>query len=92
MSKAEVKSTQETGLLRGGRGGTHHVTDAANSDPLRARQRLALDRTPEVRATLEAPSGKFSSPSKVEPKFGMPGGGMERTATGNIPARIKKVD
>lgn len=91
MSKAELKATQETGLLRGGREGTHYVTDAANSTAQRARQRLALPQTPEVKVTLEVPRGKFSSPSKVEEAFNMPGGGMERTATGDIPVTILRV-
>lgn len=92
MSKAELKATADTGLLRGGRDGTHHVTDAANADPLRARQRLALDRTPEVRATLEVPGSALSTASRVNPKYNMRGGGMERTATGNVPARVIGVD
>jgi RHS repeat-associated protein len=92
MSKAELKATQETGLLRGGRDGTHYVTDAANADPLRARQRLALDRTPEVRATLEVPGSALSTSSRVNPKYNMPGGGMERTAAGNVPVRVIGVD
>ena len=92
MSKAELKATQETGLLRGGRDGTHYVTDAANSDALRARQRLALPQTPEVRATMQVPRDALSAPSRVKPDFNMPGGGMERTATGNVPVRIIKVD
>jgi len=91
MSKPELKATQETGLLRGGRDGTHYVTDAANSNALRARQRSALPQTPEVKVTLDVLKGKFSPPSKVEPAFNMPGGGMERTATGNIPVKIIKV-
>lgn len=90
MSKAELKATQETGLVRGGREGEHFVTDSASSNGQRARQRLALDRTPEVKATLEVPKGKFSAPSKVQPKYGMPGGGAERTATGKIPVKVKK--
>jgi len=68
------------------------LTDAANADPLRARQRSALERTPEVRATLEVPSGTFSAPSRVNTKYNMPGGGMERTDTGNVPVRIIGVD
>ncbi len=91
MSKAELKATQDTGLLRGGRDGTRYVTDSANSNALRARQRAALPQTPEVKVTLEVPCGKFSNPPKVEPAFNMPGGGMERTASGKIPAKIKKV-
>jgi len=92
MSKDELRATQETGLLRGGRQGTHYVTDAASKDPLRARQRLALDRIPEVRVKMEVPGGKFSSPTKVPTKYKMPGGGTERTATGNVPVRIIEVD
>jgi hypothetical protein len=61
---------------------------AANSDALRARQRLALPQTPEVRATLEVPAGRFSPATRVDPRFNMPGGGLERTATGNVPARV----
>jgi hypothetical protein len=92
MSQAELKATQQTGLLRGGRNGTHYVTDAANADALRARERLALPQTPEVRVTMEVPIDALSAPSRVNPAFNMPGGGMERTATGNVPVRIIKVD
>ena len=69
----------------------HYVTDLANSNAFRARQRSALPQTPEVKVTLEVPRGAFSKPSKVEPAFNMPGEGMERTATGNIPVTIKRV-
>jgi hypothetical protein len=51
-----------------------------------------LPGTPEVRVTMEVPTGVFSSPSPVRPNFGMPGGGMERTATGNIPVTILRVN
>ena len=91
MSKAELGATQKTGLLRGGRDGTHYVTDAANSSALRARQRLSLPQTSEVRVTLDVPKGVFSKPSKVDPAFNMSGGGMERTASGNIPVNIRRV-
>lgn len=92
MSKAELEATQKTGLLRGGREGTHYVTDAANADPLRARQRLSLPQTPEVRVTMEVPSNALSAPTRVESLFNMPGGGIERTATGNVPVKILGVD
>jgi hypothetical protein len=91
MSGAELAATRSTGLLRGGRSGTHFVSDAVNSSALRARQRLALGQTPEFRVTMEVPAGRFSSPSRVLPANGMPGGGMERTATGNIPVQILDV-
>jgi RHS repeat-associated protein len=91
MSQAELKATEKTGLLRGGRDGTHFVTDAANSDPVRARMRTALEKTPEVRVKMEVPAGKFSPSSKVSPAHDMPGGGSERTATGNVPVKILEV-
>jgi RHS repeat-associated protein len=92
MSRAELEATQASGLMRGGREGTHHVSDAVNSDALRARQRLALPQTPEVRVTMEVPAGTFSPPTRVPGDFGMPGGGMQRTATGNVPVNIIRVD
>lgn len=92
MSRAELAATESSGLLRGGRSGTHYVSDAVNSTAGRAQQRLALPQTPEVRVTLEVPSGQFSPPSRVQPNFNMPGGGMERTASGNVPVRVLRVD
>jgi hypothetical protein len=96
MSAAELKATESTGLIRGGREGTHFVSDAVNSSAQRAQQRLALPVKPEVRATLEVPSGTFSTPSRVQPlpRPGggtLPGGGMERTATGPVPAKVIRV-
>ncbi len=92
MSRAELEATRSTGLLRGGRAGTHYVTDAANADPTRARLRLALPKTPEVRVTMEVPRDVLSAPSRVEPAFDAPGGGLERTAVGDVPIRILGVD
>ena len=94
MSRAEAGSIRGSGVLsRGGRSGEHHVSDSVNSNAERARQRLALGETPEVRVTLEVPKGVFSQPSKVAPKNNMPGGGMERTAPGSldVPSKIRGV-
>lgn len=91
MSRAELEVTQKTGLMRGGRDGTHYVTDSANADPKRARQRTALPQTPEVLVTMEVPKDVFSAPSKVAPANNMPGGGMERTAEGRVPVKILEV-
>ena len=38
-----------------------------------------MPQAPEVKVTLEVPKGVFLKPTKVEPNFNMPGGGMERT-------------
>ena len=95
MSRLEFEAIRKSGVLsRDGRPGPHHVSNAINSSAIRARQRLSLPQTPEVRATLAVPKGIFSSPSKVKPDFRMPGGGLERTAPGNlnIPARIIRID
>jgi hypothetical protein len=91
MSNAELKATEDTGLLRGGREGTHYASDAVNNDAGRAQQRLALPQKPEVKTTMQVPKGKFSEAQKVQPANKMPGGGMERTATGKVPVKIKKV-
>ena len=96
MSKAELNATKETGLIRGGREGTHYVSNAIGNDAKRVQQRLALGDKPEVKVTMQVPKGSFSSPTKVEsvklPNGGtLPGGGMERTASGNIPVQINKV-
>ena len=99
MSRAELENIKELGVLsREGRSGNHYVSDAVNSSANRARQRLGLPVQPEVRTTLEVPSGVFSSPSRVQPYVlpngqVFPGGGMERIAPGtmNIPVRIINV-
>ena len=88
MSRAELDATIDTGLVRGGREGTHYVTDFANHNALRARQRLALPQTGEVRVQLEVPRGAFSPPKRVDPDDFMPGGGMERTASGAVQCRV----
>jgi hypothetical protein len=46
---------------------------------------------------MEVPAGQFSPPSTVQPYElpgggVLPGGGTERTASGNVPARVLGVD
>jgi hypothetical protein len=91
MSQAELQATYDSGLIRGGRDGIHYVSEDVNTNALRARQRLALPQTPEVRVTLEVPRGAFSPPKLVDPDFKMPGGGMQRTGTGDIACRVVAV-
>ena len=100
MSRAELDNIRRTGMLSRTKpdgtvlGGKHYVSNAVNSKANRARQRLALPGKPEVRVTLDVPKGVFSSPTKVPRKYGMPGGGLERIAPGNlnIPVRIRRVN
>jgi len=91
MSRTELDATVETGLVRGGREGTHYASGAVNTSANRARQRLALPQTPELRVDLEVPRGAFGPLTRVEPRFGMPGGGMERSATGRVQCRVVRV-
>jgi hypothetical protein len=88
MSKAELAATKSTGLVRGGREGTHYATTPVSNDAKRATQRLALPQTPQVKVTLQVPTKAFSQPTKVKAANGMPGGGLERKATGKIPAKV----
>ena len=88
MNPVELAATEKAGLVRGGRDGTHYVTPSASNDPLRARQRLALPKTPTVPATLRVPAGSFTAPTRVAPNFGMPGGGLERLGQGPIPCTV----
>jgi hypothetical protein len=92
MSRAELENTKATGLLRGGREGTHFVTDSAPDSAVGAQQQLALPTTPEVRVTMEVDSNAISPSSSVKPAFGQPGGGTERMATGQISVKILKVE
>jgi RHS repeat-associated protein len=97
MSRAELNATRETGLLRGGRAGTHYVSDSVNSTASGAQRRLALPTRPDVRVRVQVPGGRFSEPSRVAPYTlpggrVLPGGGMERKATGEIPVRILGVE
>lgn len=94
MSRDELAAIQKSGVLsRGGRRGDHFVSDAISSDALRARQRLALPGTPEVRVSMEVPAGVFSRPTPVVSKYQMPGGGLERAASGKlgIPVTVLRV-
>jgi RHS repeat-associated protein len=91
MSEAELKATESTGLLRGGREGAHFASDAISKNAVKARQRLALEKTPKFRVTMEVPAGKFSKSAKVASANNMPGGGSERTATGNIIVKILEI-
>ncbi len=108
MTRAESEYLEEFGTIRFGKEGTefdpHFVSDAVNSGLTRARLRLALPKTPEVRVTLEVEKGIFGKPSTVKPlDLGkgrvlpgkgrvLPGGGTERTATGVVRARVLGVD
>lgn len=44
---------------------------ASNTNAKRARQRLSLPQTPDVRVDLEVPKGVFGPPSPVRPQYGM---------------------
>jgi RHS repeat-associated protein len=92
MSNAELEATKKTGLVRGGRAGTHYVSDAISNSASKAQKRLALPQKPQVKVTLEVPKGRFSPPERIQPDYGQPGGGLQRTATGDVPAKVVKAE
>jgi len=89
-ARAEADDVRRTGQVRGSRGdqGTHYASDDANNSATRAQRRLALDRRPQVKMKMEVKRGTFSRPTRVKPKYGQPGGGLERTAIGRVPTRL----
>lgn len=99
MSLAELESTEATGLLKGGRGGTlgnpNYMTDAAPDTVAGAKADLALPGTPSVKVTMEldtsGPGAALGESSQVKADFGQPGGGTERLAIGQMPAKILSV-
>lgn len=88
MSRAEADATIESGLARGGRDGITFVTNDFYSTASSAQKALALPNAPEVMLILGVPSSAFSLPSTVRPDYGQPGGGTERTGTGQIPVKV----
>ncbi len=91
MSVLEYEHTLATKLLRGGRQGEHFVTTVASNSAKRAQQRLALNKLPEVRVQMVVDEIHFGPIGKVDPMNGMPGGGLQRIGTGEIPVEIINV-
>ena len=72
--------------------GNHFVTPAwQGTSALKAKRLLALRYRPQYAVQLRVGTRTFSKPTVVQPKYGMPGGGLERQATGtiNIPVRVE---
>ncbi|KNZ32390.1 MAG: hypothetical protein AD742_11460 [Methylibium sp. NZG] len=88
MSQAEAEATMRTGLARGGRDGVTFVTNDFYSTASAAQRALALPGMPEVMLVFSVTTGTFSPPTTVDPAFGQPGGGTERTGTGRIPVKV----
>jgi hypothetical protein len=95
MSKAELETTQATGLLRGGREGENFFTNAASIDAKRAQQRLGLDGPlrdvrVEFRIVGDVP---VSGPRIAKPgKSGTAGGGSEFSTNEKTSVQIIRVD
>lgn len=91
MSQAELDATRDTGLVRGGRAGTHFVSNDLYATAGEAKAQLSLPQLPDLVAELEVPRGAFSESEPVPPDFGEPGGGTQRLGEGPIPARVGRV-
>jgi hypothetical protein len=94
MSKKEKTAIEETGFLRGGDKGKTHFTDGNYSNANRAKQRLALEKTPEISVKFKLTEDVSVTTGRVEEKAiatekGMlPGGGWEFHTKGKVPVEI----
>ena len=79
MSKAELRIVQETGKLRGGRGGKTYFTVNRYRTVRSAMRYLSLPNPPEVRLDFKILNKQLRiyGPRVAEPKYGQPGGGTE---------------
>lgn len=95
MSNAELKATQESGLLRGGRPGENFFTNNASLDAKRAQQRLGLDgplRDSRVEFRIKN-NIEVTGPRPAKPgQTGTPGGGREFSTNGRTEIEILRID
>ncbi|MHB1093028.1 FG-GAP-like repeat-containing protein [Thiobacillus sp.] len=95
LSNAELRATQETGLLRGGRSGENFFTDAASLDAKRAQQRLGLDgplRDQRIQFQIKndvTVSGPRTAPGG---RSGTSGGGREFSTNEPTQIEILRID
>jgi YD repeat-containing protein len=87
MSRAELDSTINTGLLRAGREGIHYVTQDAYTSAAEAQAQLSLPVTPDLRVLLQIEGEPFAE-GAVNADFGQTGGGYQFKFGGNIPVTI----
>ncbi len=89
MSRSELETVQETGLLRGGRPGETYFTTNRCRTVRSAEEKLALPRAPEVRLDFEIVNQpRIYEPRKVAPAFGKPGGGIDYWSPDPVRVRI----
>jgi len=95
VSNAELKATQQTGLLRGGRQGENFFTNSASLDAKRAQQRLGLDgplRDARIRFKVTN-DVNVTGPRPAAPgRTGTAGGGREFSTTGRTEIEILRID
>ena len=95
VSNAELKATQKTGLLRGGRDGENFFTNKASLDAKRAQQRLGLDgplRDARIQFKIKN-NVQVTGPRRAVPgQTGTVGGGREFSTSGRTEIDILRVD
>lgn len=95
LSNAELKATQETGLLRGGRSGENFFTDAASLDAKRAQQRLGLDgplRDQRIQFQIKNDVAVTGPRKAAGGRSSTPGGGREFSTNRSTQIEILRVD
>ncbi|MFH2124594.1 MAG: RHS repeat-associated core domain-containing protein, partial [Pseudomonadota bacterium] len=95
VSNTELKTTQQTGLLRGGREGENFFTNSASLDAKRAQQRLGLDgplRDARIQFSIKN-DVEVAGPRTAAPgQTGTAGGGREFSTSGRTEIKIHRVD
>ena len=95
VSNAELKETQQTGLLRGGREGENFFTNSASLDAKRAQQRLGLDgplRDSRIQFRIKNDVEVTGPRSAAPGQTGTAGGGREFSTNGKTEIEILRVD
>ena len=95
MNKQELKATQDTKLLRGGRAGENFFTNRASLNAKRTQQRLGLDgplRDTRIRFRITN-DVKINGPRPAQAgRSGTVGGGREYSTTGKTEIQILRID
>ena len=93
MSKAELQAVQETGMLRGGRGGETYFTDSNFNSATEAKNRLALPEKPDVQVKFKITNNPelLKNGTKVDPAYGQNGGGKEYMTRDQVKVDILNV-
>ena len=92
MSNAEVQAVQDTGYLRGGRGGQTFFTNTPYYSSNTAQSQLSLPTSPDYMMRFRIVNNPFIyGPQVVDPFNGMNGGGIEYYTYNQVRVIVKSI-